>query len=151
MLILLALACATETTVDLAAAVDGYDGWDQPAGWAGVVPSCDGTHGPFVQIWYNDIASADAAAGATAWSDGATLVKAVYDAVDGSPTKLAAMTKAAGFDDKGGDWYWGDLAADGTINDEGAMSGCSGCHAGASTDYVLYPDSTAVTDAADCP
>lgn len=149
MLILLTLACGA--AVDITARTDGYATWDQPEGWSGVVPSCDGTHGPFVQIWLNDIAAADLDAQATTWSDGATLVKEAYDAADGAATGVTAMTKAAGVDADNGDWYWASLGTDGTVKDEGAIAGCIGCHAGASTDHVLFPDSTAVTDAADCP
>lgn len=45
--------------------------------------------------------------------------------------KLAAITvmyKQAGYNAEGGDWFWLKYAPDGTIQKEGKVGGCIGCH-----------------------
>lgn len=54
---------------------------------------------------------------------------------------LAAVTvmyKLAGYNPEGGDWFWLKYAADGTIQKEGKVGGCIGCHAAVKTNDWLF-------------
>lgn len=135
------------TGADLLGEIDGYAAWDQPTGWAGVVPSCDGTHGPFVSIWENPTAAGSSGT----YADGSILVKEGIQADGTTVNTITVMRKLSGYDADHGDWFWGQFDADLTELNSGMIGACEGCHAASSGDYVLYPDSTAVTDAADCP
>lgn len=68
--------------------------------------------------------------------DGTVVVKVVYDGSDCAPDDAAgwfAMEKRSGFDPEGGDWYWQEVAADGTLRVDGKDSACTGCHEGGSS------------------
>jgi hypothetical protein len=120
-----------QIAADLWAAMDGYEGWNQTADWTGIQPSEDGTHGAFVQIWFNDPASDTlmAAAGGE-MQDGAILVKEGYADETGSEVSgLTAMQKLDGYDEAGGDWFWAKFTpGTGAVETAGVVSGCAGCH-----------------------
>ena len=139
------------TSDDLLTEIDGYEDWDQPVGWSGPAPSCDGTHGPLVDIWTNPTTAEALAAGTNPLPDGATLIKQGY--ADDGVTKynLTVMRKLTGFDADNGDWFWGQYDAAGAELASGAVSGCTSCHAASAGDYLLFPESPVVTDPADCP
>lgn len=42
---------------------------------------------------------------------------------------VTVMYKSEGYDPEAGDWFWLKYAADGTIQKEGKVAGCIGCHA----------------------
>lgn len=130
--------------------VADYETWNQPDGWSDMAVSCDGTHGPYVDIFYNADAEATLTAGTGPFPDGAALVKVGYKD-DLSVGAITAMVKQEGFDPDHGDWTWAQFDADMTLKQSGALSGCAGCHAGAALDYVLFPESAVVADAAECP
>ncbi len=157
MLVLFALAaCDTaKSDADSEAAalwdeIQGYTSWDQSADWTGVKPSCDGTHGPYVQVWY-DAAGASLVDGIAAEADdGATFVKEAYDDDATTVKSISAMQKRAGFDADHGDWYWAMYDTDGNASQSGSVSGCYGCHE-AGADYVLFLSSPVVDATEDCP
>lgn len=127
-----------------------YASWNQPDGWSGPAISCDGTHGPMVDVWYNAEAEATVTAGSGPFADGAALVKAGYKD-DGTVNTLTAMVKQEGANPDGADWLWAQLDADLALQQGGALGGCSGCHSAAAMDYVLFPESPVVADASECP
>jgi hypothetical protein len=121
--------------------IQGYRAWFQHEAWSGIQSSAS-THGPFVQIWYNETtATAEAGEQGTQMPAGSILVKEGY--LDGEGTDLKAITvmkKVEGFDPDNGDWYWASYAADGSVYTSGASDFCSSCHAAANHDYVLFLD-----------
>ena len=149
LLSLLLSACGTDADA-LWDDIQGYASWTQSADWTGVKPSCDGTHGPYVQVWYDDGAASLVDGSATEASDGGTLVKEAYDD-DGTTVKsITVMQKQAGFDADHGDWYWAMYSRSGEVSQSGSASGCYGCHE-AGADYVLFVSSPAVASLDDCP
>ena len=155
MMLLLACAVGKEavlyTVEELQAEIEGYEDWAQPAGWGGAVPSCDGTHGPYVEIWYNAVTLQALSAGEPTMPEGAILVKQAYSEKKKKKTSMTTMRKVAGFAPDEGDWFWGTFDADGTALNSGAISGCTGCHAASDQDFLMFPDSPVVVDPADCP
>lgn len=109
-------------------AIDGYDSWDQPANWQGIQFQSEGSpHGPYVQIWMNDAASASIDSGT--FDNGSILVKRVYDTSDPSTIGATtyAMQKVEGYGST--DWYWAAFTDDqGTAEPFGDVDMCSGCH-----------------------
>jgi hypothetical protein len=130
--------------------IEGYEEWVQPVGWMGAVPSCDSTHGPFVEIWFNAVAAEAIGKAETEMPEGAAIVKQAFEEDKESKTVLSAMRKVPGFAPETGDWFWGQFAADGTELSSGDLSGCTGCHA-AGTDFVMFIGSEAVSDPSECP
>lgn len=69
--------------------------------------------------------------------DGEFVVKENY-----SPEKkLAAITvmyKQAGYNPEGGDWFWLKYKPDGSIEKEGKVGGCIGCHASVKANDWLF-------------
>lgn len=118
---------------ELWSAVSGYDGWAQPPEWPGVQPSVDGTHGPYVQVWWNTLAEGSANSAA---ADGSILVKEAYDDDAGATDRgtLSVMYKVEGYDPDNGDWFWAQYDSAGTNTLKGSVSGCYGCH-GTGDDY----------------
>ncbi|MBM4369957.1 MAG: cytochrome P460 family protein [Deltaproteobacteria bacterium] len=153
MLILLtALGCASDEAdaEALWEEIQGYDGWAQLEAWAGVKASCDGTHGPYVQIWHDDGAATLVEGDVAIAPDGATLVKEAYESDASTLKSVAVMQKRDGYDADNGDWFWAMYGADGSVSQAGSLSGCYGCHA-SGTDHVLYTSSTPVDDPGECP
>lgn len=55
--------------------------------------------------------------------------------------KLAAVTvmyKQAGYNPEGGDWFWLKYAPDGTVQKEGKVGGCIGCHTSVKNNDWLF-------------
>jgi Cytochrome P460 len=151
------LGCAKEekdaslfSETDLKSEIEGYEDWAQPEGWVGAVVSCDGSHGPRVDIWYNQIAADALFNGEQTLPDGAALVKEAYEEDGVTPAKMSAMRKVDGFSPDNGDWFWGLFADDGSTLSSGDLDTCYSCHS-AGQDRVRFPDSPQVADAADCP
>jgi hypothetical protein len=130
--------------------IQGYESWNQAPDWTGIQPSCDGTHGPYVQIWYNDEAASLVDGSATTASEGAIFVKEAYDEDATTLKSIAAAQKTAGFDPDHGDWYSGMFSPEGEASQKGSVAGCYGCHE-AGTDYTLFLSSPVVTSLEDCP
>lgn len=124
--------------------------WGQPPGWDGVKASCDGTHGPRVQIWADAAALGGLAAGAAVFPDGATLVKAAYDEDGTTLRNHTVMQKRAGSAPDAGDWYWARLDASGAATHAGSQAMCADCHAGAGVDYAFTAAHVGADDASAC-
>lgn len=100
-------------------------------------------HGGVVRIYVNDtgLQAADSFDGAL--PEGTIIVKENYTgASPDSPGDLDALTimyKVDGFNAEGGDWFWVKAKPDGsTIDAEGAVAGCIGCHSQQNNkDFVL--------------
>jgi hypothetical protein len=148
----LTLSCAGPTDEELAEelwqSIDGFMSWNEPAGWEGIVPSSDGTHGPYVQIWIDDL-TLNALDSGSEIPDGAKLVKCGYSDAEGNPVSdslghsLTAMWKIDGYDPDHGDWFWARF--DGTTGEvatfAGQESACYSCHsADPDSDWVWYDD-----------
>ena len=121
---------------DLWSALEGYDTWAQPGDWTGIQHQADGSpHGPYVQIWMNDVAVDGFEAGE--FDEGAILVKALYDTDDPASEQgpLLVMEKQVGYGET--DWFWAVFVdGEGTADPYGDVSMCTGCHAGGA-DYSL--------------
>ena len=70
--------------------------------------------------------------------DGAIIVKRNLGAGDGAVDALVVMWKVAGYDPANNDWFWAVLLQDGTVNAEGRLSSCTGCHRGAQANDFIY-------------
>ena len=72
---------------------------------------------------------------------GSLIVKENYMGTVEAPGDLAAITlmyKVAGFSPETNDWYWVKAAPDGTVDVDGAVAMCSGCHGqDGNSDYLL--------------
>lgn len=51
---------------------------------------------------------------------------------------ISVMYKLAGYNAAGGDWFWLKYLSDGTIQAEGKVSGCIGCHAAVKNNDWLF-------------
>lgn len=51
---------------------------------------------------------------------------------------VTVMYKQAGYNPEGGDWFWLKYAPDGTIQKEGKVGGCIGCHAAVKNNDWLF-------------
>lgn len=146
------VACGSEPTDEergeaLWEAIQGWEDWNQVEPWDGIRNSSDCTHGPYVQITYNDLAADNI--GSTQ-PDGAIIVKRGHDAPDGSAPVgfVTVMQKIEGYDPDNGDWFWLRVSDDGTLSDTelGSASFCYGCHSAGGQDYLLTTRDTPPTD-----
>jgi len=115
---------------DLWPDLEGYADWAQHEDWTGVVASEDGSHGPHVSIWMNQLAAdAIAAADGGAMPEGAILVKEGYSDAEGTDSNgITVMLKEADWGDDG--WFWAKYKAgtDGEVALAGSPTACTGCH-----------------------
>jgi hypothetical protein len=51
---------------------------------------------------------------------------------------ITVMYKQAGYNAEGGDWFWLKALPDGTIQEEGKVGGCIGCHAAVKSNDWLF-------------
>ena len=135
-LILVICGCAQkEETADAPETVNAAALWtrisqDEPytayAFWPGVEGIMDGNapHGAFIQTFVNDKALMPTEAG---YPYGSLIVKENY-MPDKTLAKLTVMYKVKGYDPQSGDWFWAVYSPDGTIEGEGKMQSCIGCH-----------------------
>jgi hypothetical protein len=102
-------------------------------------------HGMVLRTFANDVAMEDVASGAATFSSGAVIVKENHmptgvdvDALEhqdplsdfgGDLAAWTYMVKVPGFAPETGDWFWGRIAADGSVLAGGTPQGCVGCHA----------------------
>lgn len=85
-------------------------------------------HGALLTTYVNDFALNGIKAKVGTLADGAMIVKENYM----PDKKLAAVTvmyRVDGYDPDAGDWFWAKYKADGSIEKEGKVGGCIGCHA----------------------
>ncbi len=131
------------TATDLAADLAGHVQWSHPADWPGVQPSCEASHGEYVQIWQNAAVDADLAAG-RAFSTGAIFVAQAYQDSSGTPKMEVAMRKQAD-----GTWFWGHYDESGTQVEAGSIAACAACHASGS-DHVRHVGVTPPLTSTEC-
>lgn len=91
-------------------------------------------HGDSVRIFTNDVARGAAGNFTGEMPEGSLILKENYNGpADDSNAELDALTimyKAAGSNPDGGDWFWLQSSADGSIIEaEGALQTCTNCHA----------------------
>lgn len=116
--------------------IQDVQSWQQYEGWEGIVASSS-VHGDFVQIWLNEAAN-NALVNGVDLPDGAIIAKETFLDGNGETLKdITVMKKVAGYNLDGGDWYWAQYLEDGTVENEGSPTLCTGCHA-AGNDYVLF-------------
>lgn len=85
-------------------------------------------HGAFLTTYVTPAAATAISARAGKLPDGAMVVKENYSA----EKKLVAVTvmyRVKGYNPEGGDWFYLKYAPDGSIDKEGQVAGCIGCHA----------------------
>lgn len=69
---------------------------------------------------------------------GSIAVKENFADADGATLEaLTVMRRVAGYHPEGGDWFWAQYGADGTVMAAGRVEMCVSCHAGSTTDYVF--------------
>ena len=119
-------------------AISGYSLWTQHPDFMGIQESADGTHGDYVQVWYDTSAEAAFLAG-TEIPDGSILVKQGYSDAEGSELlNLTVMWKIDGYDPDNADWFWARYVPDtGEVTLAGAETACSGCHKSLDVDNDL--------------
>ncbi|PLX86781.1 MAG: hypothetical protein C0618_08565 [Desulfuromonas sp.] len=103
-----------------------YQGWQL---WPGKTKLYKGTHphGALLTTYVSSGAYKAIEGKAGGIPNGEFIVKENYT----PEKKLAAVTvmyKQQGYSPDGGDWYWLKYAPDGTIDKEGKVDGCIGCH-----------------------
>lgn len=69
--------------------------------------------------------------------DGEFIVKENYTP-DKKLVAVTVMYKKDGYNAEGGDWFWLKFTPDGTIQEEGKVGGCIGCHAGVKNNDWLF-------------
>lgn len=113
-----------------------YHGW---ALWPGKTELYKGRHphGAFLTTYVSKGAyqAIDKKAGCI--PSGEFVVKENYDA----DKKLAAITvmyKLAGYNAEAGDWFWLKYDPDGSVQKEGKVGGCIGCHAAVKSNDWLF-------------
>ncbi len=119
-------------------AISGYNFWGQHPDFLGIQESADGTHGAFVQVWYDSSAEAAILEGSEI-PDGSILVKQGYGDAEGTELlNLTVMWKIDGYDPDNADWFWARYLPDtGEVTLAGAESACSGCHKSQDVDNDL--------------
>ena len=115
------------------------------------------THGKrFVDVWVNTTGLAAYKDESATLPVGSVIVKTSYERKDGKPTDargpiFVMIKKEAGFNEKGGDWWYaihwakptGSFAADGPIDwktPEKKVGYCSGCHDGYDRQLGMVPE-----------
>lgn len=100
-------------------------------------------HGGVVRIFVNDVALTEATNFDGALPANSIIVKENFTgsapAEPGMLDALTVMYKVDGYAPESGDWFWLKAKPDGTIDAEGKVAGCIGCHGGVEghKDYVL--------------
>ena len=84
-------------------------------------------HGALLTTYVNDVALNGINNKIGTLTDGAIIVKENYmpDKILGAVT---VMYRVKGYDPEAGDWFWAKYKADGSIEKEGKVAGCIGCH-----------------------
>jgi hypothetical protein len=113
--------------------------YTQWALWPGKGKLYKGTepHGAFLTTYLNDKAAGGLKMRSEGMPIGSIIVKENYTPAK----KLAALTvmyKTEGYNPDAGDWFWAKYAPDGTVQAEGKVAACIGCHQVAKArDYLM--------------
>lgn len=99
-------------------------------------------HGNVVHIYVNEIALEAANSFDGTMPEGSMIVKENYVGTDpANPGELDALTimyKVDGFNPDAGNWFWVKVKPSGSVDAEGAVDGCIGCHSQPNNqDYIL--------------
>ena len=111
-------------------------------------------HGRVLRSFINDISAEVIGTGAEAFPEGSILVKENHipgdvdvDSMEGKAAiadfepnleAITYMVKVPGYNPEAGDWFWGKIQPDGTIDVAGKGAGCIGCHTQvADNDFVF--------------
>ena len=127
--------CAQKEAAEAPGSVNAADLWtritrdDRYTGygtWPGVEGIMEGNapHGAFVRTFVNESALNPTEAG---YPYGSLIVKENYTP-NMTLAKITVMYKVKGYDPKSGDWFWAVYSPDGTVEGEGKMQSCIGCH-----------------------
>jgi hypothetical protein len=105
---------------------DSYKAWDL---WPGKGELYTGKHphGAFLTTYVSKDALKTITDKSGMFPEGAVIVKENYN----KEKKLAAVTvmyRVKGYNPEAGDWFWAKYGADGSIQKEGMVKGCIGCH-----------------------
>ena len=108
----------------------GFEDWEQTANWQGIQPGL-GNHGPYVAVFWNDVAYAHYAAQSGGdMPEGALIVKQGYaDPGGASKGNRTAMWKVDGA------WFW--ALWSGSSQAGGQLGQCLACHNGAPQDSMF--------------
>ena len=94
-------------------------------------------HGALLTTYLNTSARDAVTNQAGTLPPGAIIGKENY-APDSTLAATTVMYKAEGYDPENNDWWWMKRLADGTVEAQGRVQGCIGCHGGsADNDYIL--------------
>ena len=85
-------------------------------------------HGALLTTYVNTLALSGINAKVGTLADGAIIVKENY-LPDKKLGAVTVMYRVNGYDPEAGDWFWAKYKADGSIEKEGKVVGCIGCHA----------------------
>jgi hypothetical protein len=85
-------------------------------------------HGALLTTYVNDQAADGLDKKVGTLANGSLLVKENYKP-DKTLDAVTIMYRVQGYDQDAGDWFWAKYAANGTIQKEGKVAGCIGCHA----------------------
>ena len=94
-------------------------------------------HGALLTTYVNEVALAGINNKAGTLANGAIIVKENFmpDKMLGAVT---VMYRIDGYDPDAGDWFWAKYKADGSIEKEGKVAGCIGCHTAAiNNDWIF--------------
>lgn len=110
--------------------------------WPGTTELYEGgePHGMLLTTYVNPAAHQAVTEGAGELPEGAIVVKENF-MPDTTFDASTVMYKVSGYNPEHNDWYWMKRLEDGTVEAEGRVQGCIGCHsARADNDYILTED-----------
>ncbi len=114
----------------------GYQGWQlwpgKPKFYQGRFP-----HGSLLTTYISKGAYLAVRGKAGSIPSGEFVVKENYTS-DKQLVEITVMYKQAGYNPNGGDWFWLKALPDGTIQEEGKVGGCIGCHAAVKNNDWLF-------------
>ncbi len=125
-----------KAVVEYITKTDPYQNW---ALVPGTTPFRKGMepHGALQKVYANAIAQKGFADPAAPMPNGSMIIKEIYSP-DKKLTGITLMYKKAGFNPDDGDYMWAALGADYSVEKEGKLGGCAGCHSQAKRkDYVI--------------
>ena len=87
-------------------------------------------HGALLTSYVNDVALKGINNRVGVLDDGAIIIKENY-MPDKNLGAVTVMYRVNGYDPDAGDWFWAKYKANGSIEKEGKVAGCIGCHTAA--------------------
>ena len=93
----------------------------------GALYQADPLHGAFLTTYVTDATFSEIQGKKGIISDGGIIVKENYT-LEKKLEALTVMYKVKGYDASNNDWFWVKYAANGRIDAEGKLEGCTQCH-----------------------